>query len=257
MSVEAAPDLSSRASVEAPQWLHILKIELPEGGGRLDDQAEDLREAVAHLRARAPTPLAVIDVDEVLGLFVQGFDRWLRGRGHELRMTSFRLFGNIFAVGGEEPAGRDDAKALFDLYFAQGCGRMEPAPGAVEALARIAGRAAVVILTNAPEASRVLRGDWMARHGLPYPLIVNAGPKGPPVRALAEAAGGRAAFVDDLLPNHDSVAEHAPGVARFQLIADPALRALAPAAEAHRRADDWGALEPLLEHALFLSPARG
>ena len=215
-----------------------------------DGQAEDLREAVAHLAARAPTPVAIIDVDEVLGLFVQGFDRWLRGRGHELRMTSFRLFGNIYAVDGEEPAGKDDAKALFDLYFAQGCGKMEPAPGAVDALARIAERAAVVILTNAPEASRVLRGDWLKRHGLPYPLIVNAGPKGPPVAALAEAAGGPAAFVDDLLPNLDSVAEHAPTTARFQLVADPALRAMAPASDAHPRVDDWTALEPLLERAL-------
>lgn len=220
-----------------------------------EDQAEDLRRAVAHLAARAPTPLAVIDVDEVLGLFVQGFDRWLRGRGHELRMTSFRLFGNIYAVDGDEPAGKEEARGLFDLYFAHGCGRMEPAPGAVEALARIAERAAVVILTNAPEASRMLRGDWLTRHGLPYPMIVNAGPKGPPVRALAEAAGGPCAFVDDLLPNHDSVAEHAPDVVRFQLVADPALRAMAPACDAHPRVDDWAALEPLLEQALRARPA--
>lgn len=215
-----------------------------------DGQAEDLGEALAHLRARAPTPVAIVDVDEVLGLFVQGFDRWLRGRGHELRMTSFRLFGNIYAVEADEPAGKDDAKALFDLYFAQGCGRMEPAPGAVEALGRIAERAAVVILTNAPEASRVLRGDWLRRHGLPYPLIVNAGPKGPPVAALAEAAGGPSAFVDDLLPNLDSAAEHAPSTARFQLVADPALRAMAPASAAHPRVEDWAALEPLLDAAL-------
>lgn len=222
-----------------------------------DGEAQDLREAVAHLRARAPVPVAVIDVDEVLGLFVQGFDRWLRGRGHELRMTSFRLFGNIFAVDADEPADKEDAKRLFDLYFAQGCGKMEPAPGAVDALARVAERAAVVILTNAPEASRVLRGDWLRRHGLPYPLIVNAGPKGPPVRALAEAAGGPAAFVDDLLPNLDSVAEHAPAVARFQLVADPALRPMAPASDTHPRVDDWAALEPLLERALFPSPPAG
>ncbi len=215
-----------------------------------DDQAEDLREALEHLRARAPTPVAVIDVDEVLGLFVQGFDRWLRGRGHELRMTSFRLFGSIFAAEADEPAAKDEAKALFELYFAEGCGRMETAPGAVEALARVAERAAVVILTNAPEASRALRGDWLKRHGLPYPLIVNAGPKGPPVAALALAAGGRCAFVDDLLPNLDSVAEHAPAAARFQLVADPALRVMAPASDAHRRVDDWAALAPLLEQAL-------
>ncbi len=215
-----------------------------------DTQAQDLREAVAHLAARAPTPVAVIDVDEVLGLFVQGFDRWLRSHGHELRMTSFALFGNLYPVGGAEPADKLVGKVLFDGYFAEGCGEMEPVPGAVDALARLSQRAAVVILTNAPEASRALRGGWLKRHGLPYPLIVNAGPKGPPVAALAAAAGGPAAFVDDIVSNLDSVAEHAPGVARFQLVADPALRTMAPASEAHPRANDWEALEPLLERAL-------
>jgi len=215
-----------------------------------DEQAVDLGEALAHLRARAPTPLAIIDVDEVLGLFVQGFDRWLRGRGHELRMTSFRLFGNVFAVDAEAPADKADAQALFQLYFAEGCGRMAVAPGAVEALARVAERAAVVILTNAPEASRRLRGDWLERQGLPYPLIVNGGAKGPVIRALADAAGGPAAFVDDLLPNLDSAAEHAPQVARFQLVADPALRALAPASPSHPRVEDWAELEPRLAAAL-------
>ena len=215
-----------------------------------EERAEDLQEALAGLRVLAPTPLAIIDVDEVLGLFVQGFDAWLRGHGHELRMTSFRLFGNIYATGADEPADKIVGKGLFDGYFAEGCGEMAVAPGAADALARIAGTAAVVILTNAPECSRRLRGDWLARHGLPYPLIVNAGPKGPAVAALADAAGSRCAFVDDLLPNLDSVAEHAPAVARFQLVADPALRTMAPRSERHAAVEDWAVLEGELRAAL-------
>lgn len=217
-----------------------------------EEQAQDLREALEHLRARAPTPLAVIDVDEVLGLFVQGFDRWLRGRGHELRMTSFRLFGNMYASGSDAALDKEAGKALFDAYFAEGCGEMEVVPGSAEALARVAEGAAVVILTNAPECSRTLRGGWLARHGLPYPLIVNAGSKGPVVAALAAAAGGKAAFVDDLPPNLDSVADHAPAVARFQLVADPALRAMAPRSERHRAVEDWAELEGELSQALEL-----
>ena len=216
----------------------------------MEPVAQDLHEALEHLRSRAPTPVAIIDVDEVLGLFVQGFDSWLRGQGHELRMTSFKLFGNIYATGADAPADKLVGRDLFDGYFAEGCGEMEVVPGAAEALARIARRAAVVILTNAPECSRTLRGGWLTRHGLPYPLIVNAGAKGPPVAALAEAAGGPAAFVDDLLPNLESVAEHAPGVARFQLIADPALRAMAPRAERHHAVEDWPALELQLARVL-------
>ena len=215
-----------------------------------EEQAVDLREALDALRARAPTPLAVIDVDEVLGLFVQGFDRFLRVHGHELRMTSFALFGNLYPLDGTEPADRIVGKALFDGYFAEGCGEMEVAPGAADALSRVAERAAVVILTNAPECSRRLRGDWLRRHGLPYPLIVNAGPKGPPVAALAAAAGGRVAFVDDLLPNLDSVAESAPAAARFQLVADPALRAMAPLSDRHPRVESWAELEGELTRVL-------
>ncbi len=215
-----------------------------------DDQATDLREACEGLRARAPTPVAVIDVDEVLGLFVQGFDRFLRQNGHELRMTSFALFGNLYPVGGGEPADKIVGKALFDGYFAEGCGEMEVAPGAADALARVAARAAVVVLTNAPECSRTLRGGWLTKHRLPYPLIVNAGPKGPVVAALAEAAGGRVAFVDDLLPNLDSVAELAPAAARFQLVADPALRAMAPRSGRHPRVESWAELEGHLMRAL-------
>ena len=61
--------------------------------------------------------------------------------------------------------------------------------------------------------------------------------------ALAARVRRGALFVDDLLPNLDSAAEHAPAVARFQMIADPALRAIAPVApDRHRRVDDWGEL---------------
>ena len=72
------------------------------------------------------------------------------------------------------------------------------------------------------------------------------------IRALAEAAGGPAAFVDDLLPNLDSVAEAAPQVKRYQLVADPALRSLAPAApDRHRRIDSWPELAQAIEADLF------
>ena len=31
----------------------------------------------------------------------------------------------------------------------------------------------VVILTNAPEAARALRGQWLKRHGMDYPMIIS------------------------------------------------------------------------------------
>ncbi|MGH6972694.1 MAG: hypothetical protein ACREEQ_13890, partial [Caulobacteraceae bacterium] len=62
---------------------------------------------------------------------------------------------------------------------------------------------------------------------------------------------GKAAFVDDLLPNLDSVAEAAPAVARFQTVADARLRPLAfSAPERHRRIDDWADLGPAIAEAI-------
>ena len=183
--------------------------------------------------------LAIIDVDEVLALFVQGFDRFLRGEGYELRMTSFALFSNLYPLGGESAADIKVGKGLFDAFFARGCGEIEPAPGAVDGLVALSAVAQVVILTNAPEPARELRGGWLKRHGMDYPLLLNDGLKGDAVARLAGQVSGPVIFVDDLIPNLDSVAEAAPHVVRFQMVADPDLRRMAPSTPRHQRIDHW------------------
>lgn len=195
--------------------------------------------------------LAIIDVDEVLALFIAGFDRFLRPHGFEFRLTNFGLFNNVFAAGADTPAERDQSKALFDRFFSHGCGDIDPAPGAVAGLQQLAGLAGVVILTNAPETARELRGDWLKRHGMDYPMILNEGPKGPAVKVLADRVSGPVMFVDDLLPNLDSVAETAPRVTRVQMVADPALRVMAPSSQRHHRIDDWDQLVRLARDEVF------
>ncbi|MBE7217030.1 MAG: hypothetical protein INR64_01010, partial [Caulobacteraceae bacterium] len=181
--------------------------------------AEDLRAACEGLAADPRRACVIVDVDEVLALFVQGFRAWLEARGYELRMESFRLFGAMHARGMDEPLERAEARALFDRFFAEGCADLPVTPDAPQALARLARRAQVVVLTAAPPQARAGRQGWLAANGLPYPLVFSDGVKGAAVRALHGAAGGPCAFVDDLLPNLDSVAAEAPEVARFQLVA--------------------------------------
>lgn len=203
------------------------------------------------VRLDAARGLAIIDVDEVLALFIAGFDRFLRGQGHEFRLLNFGLFNNVFAEGSSEPADKAVAKALFDDFFARGCGEIDPAPGAAEGLAALAARASVVILTNAPETARELRGDWLRRHGMDYPMILNQGPKGPAVASMAARVGGPVLFVDDLISNLDSVAESVPHAHRVQMVADPALRALAPFSASHRRVEDWPELVAFAHDEVF------
>lgn len=200
-------------------------------------------------------PLVIVDVDEVLGLFMKGFGDFLAEHGYELRYDRFALFQNIFPVGA--PAGAtehldlESGKKLFDQFFATHCAEIEPVPGAVPALNALHRRAEILILSNAPPQAEELRGQWLKKHGLPHPLVLNSGPKGPITRGLVAQTPQRTAFVDDLLPNLDSVAEHAPATATFQHVADERLRPLAPAApERHPRIDDWAELAAAIEAAI-------
>ncbi|MGH6967387.1 MAG: hypothetical protein ACREE0_23120 [Phenylobacterium sp.] len=195
-------------------------------------------------------PLVIVDVDEVLGLFMQGFGKFLESRGFEFRVDRFALFQNIYRPGASEHLDLAEGRKLFDDFFRTGCGEIEPAPGAVEALAALSRRAEILILSNAPADAERLRGQWLRRHGLPQALILNTGPKGPITAALVAQTDQRTAFIDDLIPNLDSVADHSPATATFQHVADLRLRPLAPRSDRHRRIDDWAELGAAIEASI-------
>lgn len=195
-------------------------------------------------------PLVIVDVDEVLGLFMQGFGAFLAARGYELRFDRFALFQNIYRPGAPEHLDLVEGHKLFNEFFRTGCGEIEPAPGAVEALRRLKPKAELLILSNAPAEAERLRAEWLKRHGLPHALILSTGPKGPITSGLVSQTSGKTAFIDDLLSNLDSVAEHSPRTATFQHVADLRLRPLAPRSERHPRIDDWAALGEAIEAAI-------
>jgi hypothetical protein len=195
-------------------------------------------------------PLVIVDVDEVLGLFMRGFGAFIAERGYELRFERFALFQNIYRPGATEHLDLVEGRKLFDEFFRDRCGEIEPAPGAVDALRRLKPRAELLILSNAPADAEQLRGEWLKRHGLPQALILSSGPKGPITAALVAQTRGRTAFVDDLIPNLDSVADHSPATATFQHVADLRLRPLAPRSDRHPRIDDWQALGEAIEAAV-------
>ena len=206
--------------------------------------------SLERLGLRRDRPLVIVDVDEVLGLFMAGFGAFVAERGYELRFERFALFQNLYRPGEAEHLDIAEGRKLFDDYFRTECGAMEPAPGAVEALNRLKPRAEILILSNAPADAERLRGEWLKRHGLPHSLVLSSGPKGPITAALVAQTSGRTAFIDDLLPNLDSVAEHAPATATFQHVADLRLRPLAPRSARHPRIDDWAELGAAIEAAI-------
>lgn len=199
-------------------------------------------------------PLIIVDVDEVLAMFMRGFERFIAPHGYEMRITKFALFQNIYRLSDGEVCDLERGRELFNRFFETDVEHIDPAPGAREALARLAQGASIVVLTNAPGHGREPRARWLTASGFPYPLVINQGPKGPATAALAAKTSGKTAFVDDLLPNLESVAEAAPQVVRFQHVADERLRPYAPSEPArHTRIDDWPRLGAAIASALGLS----
>ena len=205
---------------------------------------------LASLGLSTDRPLILVDVDEVLGLFMQGFGDFLAGHGLEFRVDRFALFQNIYRPGAAQHLDLAEGKVLFDSFFAAHCHRIEPAPGAVQALQQLSKSAEILILSNAPAQAEALRRQWLSDHGMHHPLVLNSGPKGPIAAALIGQSAQKTAFVDDLISNLDSVADHVPGVATFQHVADLRLRPLAPRSARHVRIDDWPQLADAIEAAV-------
>jgi hypothetical protein len=99
-------------------------------------------------------------------------------------------------------------KVLFDDFFRDGADDLVPAIGAADALADLSTRAEVVILTNAPEHGRLARikvAEDPRLRLFPDHQQRPQGSRRPP--SWPRAPRVRAVFVDDLLPQLESVAE--------------------------------------------------
>jgi hypothetical protein len=212
------------------------------------NESFDIGAALARLTPGRP--LLIVDADEVVLRFVDGFDRFLRNDGLYLDLTSYRLHGNVKR--------RDDGMAVLDVEvtalldeFRRELDSLEIVEGARETLEALKPRLDIVMLTNIapPQAAPRLRN--LAALGLELPLVANNGLKGPAVKALAARAGRPAFFVDDIPQNLASAAEAAPEIFRIHLIGDERLKPLLPpAAHAHLRAEDWAAARRFIDEKL-------
>jgi len=208
----------------------------------------DIGSAVARL---APgRPLLIVDADEVILRFVDGFDRFLREAGLFLDLTSYRLHGNVKRRDDSQPILDVEVTALLD-EFRRELDSLEAVEGARESLARLGPRLDIVMLTNITPAQAAPRLRNLAALGLDLPLVANSGLKGQAVKALVAQAGRPAFFVDDIPQNLASAASAAPDVFRIHLIGDERLKPLLPpAAEAHLRAEHWHEAETFISDKL-------
>lgn len=194
-------------------------------------------------------PLLICDCDEVLLHFAGPFASYLDAEhALELNFETFALSGNIRRRSDGGIVEKREVAGLVDSFFADAMEGQPAVEGAADALLALSEHYDVVILTNIRDEYRDRRTAQIKALGMPFPVYANSGPKGPAVTSLlAEFGRTSAAFVDDMPPHHSSVMRDAPHVHRLHMVADPALRALIPAAiDAHARIDIWYEALPYL-----------
>ncbi|KTT73045.1 hypothetical protein [Sphingomonas sanguinis] len=187
-------------------------------------------------------PLLICDCDEVLVHMVRHFRTWL-DEAHDIDFALDRhdFFGAMTRQNGGSELSQAEAWDLLHGFFPGQMDRQTLVPHAAEALAALAARADIVILTNLVEECRVSRIEQLARFGIHHRVQCNSGGKGEPVAKLVAAHGHPVTvFVDDLPQHHASVAEHAPQVHRLHMVSEPEMAPhVPPAPDAHARIDDW------------------
>jgi len=198
-------------------------------------------------------PLLISDADEVLFDFMRAFVGYVEENGHYYDWKTFALTGNIRRPDTHEALSPADVRELINTFFAKRTETIPPVEGAAAALESLARDGVqVLVLSNLPLAQRQDRARALAQHGMHYPIVANAGLKGPTVRELASRIQTQTAFVDDIGHHHESVAEHAASVHRLHFSSHPRLRALqGHIPTAHHQAESWEGLEVELRARLL------
>jgi len=195
-------------------------------------------------------PLLILDADEVLFLFADGFTKFLEARGLYLDFSSYRLHGNVRRRADDSVVDDAEVTRLLDGFRAD-LDSLEPVEDAQPVLQRLGPDMDIVVLSNIPAAQAGPRLRNLAAAGFAFPLIANSGPKGPAIKTLAQRGGAPAFFVDDIPPHLLSAAELAPDVFRIHFIGDTRLKPLLPPfAQAHLWAEGWTDIEAFVRSHL-------
>ena len=215
-----------------------------------DGLHERVAEQLAGLELDASRSLLAVDVDEVIVGLAGHLGEYAAENGFELRLTGYKLDGALWRADGSV-ASADDFRDLFRGFFETQTRHQRVYPGASDALRALSRQVQVVILTNVPFHARTCRVANLADHGIDYPLVANAGPKGPVLRWMA-ARAARTAFVDDSPSQLASAERDAPDVTRIHFVGDEMLRGwLTEVEAAQHRATDWADIRRIVEETLL------
>lgn len=188
--------------------------------------AREVLDQIRALPASSGRPLIICDVDEVVFHMIAHLETFLAERDMGFLHHAYQLTGNIARKDSDTPIGQDEVRRLLLEFFADVSGRQTAVDGAAAALERLSADCEVVFLTNLPgSANKPARERLLARHGMPYPVVTNSGPKGAAAAALSAGRGRPVVFIDDSPQNLKSVHLCLPETHLVHFIADARFRA--------------------------------
>ena len=174
---------------------------------------------------RSDRPIVICDVDEVILHLIRPLESYMMSIGLCFLSSSYKLTGNIARQDTRTALNAADARRVIETFFDAECHRQELVEGADTALNRVSTLADVVLLTNLPGShNKPVRQTLLAELGITYPLLVNSGPKGGAVAALASGRPEPVVFIDDSPTNHSSVHASLPSARLIQFVADSRFR---------------------------------
>ncbi|MBD8890095.1 hypothetical protein [Roseibium litorale] len=201
---------------------------------------------------RSGKPVVICDVDEVILHLIRPLESYMMSIGLCFLSSNYRLTGNIARQDTRTPLSAADAKRVIETFFDAECHNQELVEGADTALRRVSSLADVVLLTNLPGShNKPVRQQLLNRHGIPYPLLVNSGPKGGAVASLAAGRPDPVVFIDDSPTNHSSVHASLPSARLIQFVADSRFRnSLAIEPHISLLTGDWNQTAAFIEDIL-------
>lgn len=185
-------------------------------------------------------PLIVCDVDEVVLEFLTPFQNFLLAQDKELRANSFALHGNIFDLNTKNSVENEKVSTLIDDFFADQLNWQMLLPDVEPVLKELSTDIDIVFLTAMSPRYFSTRKELLDRFNLNFPLIATEEAKGPFLKEANLHIDDKVFFIDDMIYNHHSVAEHAPNTHQISIMANQEFKALAPKLDDYiYDADGW------------------
>ena len=160
---------------------------------------------IKSLNLNTNIPLIISDADEVLFLFLKGFEKFLKSKNLYLDLEKARLTGSIKKISDNTPVPDDSMSKLLPEFFLKETKKLEPVIDAENCLKILSKKAQIIILTNIPFKDKKSRVHALKKYNMNYPVITNSGLKGPVVSEICKGMKAPVFFIDDLGQNLESV----------------------------------------------------